>query len=99
MVKKMVLFIIMAAIVVTILIAVNVDQTSEIVQTGNEKDQVTMTIEKVYVTPNGAKFHLKTCRTLKNSNEVIEINLEDAKSKGYEPCKVCKPMLVTDNDD
>lgn len=91
MVKKTVLIIIMATIAVTILIAVNVDQTSEIVQSGNEKDQVTKTIQMVYVTPKGAKYHLKTCRTLKNSNEVIEINLEDAKSKGYKPCKVCKP--------
>lgn len=44
----------------------------------------------VYVTANGKKYHFATCRTLKNSSSVIELPLEKAKARGYEPCSVCK---------
>ena len=40
----------------------------------------------VYVTPNGKKYHLKASCAGKNA---ISINLEDAVSDGYDPCKVC----------
>lgn len=91
MVKRLFLFIIMAAITITILFAVNVEQSTKKEEIVKENDHETKTIKMVYVTPNGKKYHLKTCWTLKNSNKVEEIILEDAMSKGYEPCKVCKP--------
>ena len=43
----------------------------------------------VYITKTGEKYHRGDCRYLKKSK--IEITLKDAKKKGYEPCKVCKP--------
>lgn len=48
----------------------------------------------VYVTANGKKYHLATCRTLKNSTSVIELPLEEAKARGYEPCGVCKSLWL-----
>ncbi len=44
----------------------------------------------VLFTAEGKKYHFATCRTLKNSSSVIELSLEDAKARGYEPCGVCK---------
>lgn len=44
----------------------------------------------VCVTTEGKKYHFATCRTLKNSTSVIELPLEEAKVRGYEPCSVCK---------
>jgi len=43
----------------------------------------------VYITNTGGKYHKATCGSLKKSK--IPIALEDAKKRGYEPCKVCKP--------
>lgn len=48
----------------------------------------------VYVTANGKKYHFATCRTLKNSTSVIELPLEKAKARGYEPCGVCKSLWL-----
>jgi hypothetical protein len=39
---------------------------------------------------NGKKYHLESCRTLRNS-EKIEITVEEAKGRGYSACGVCKP--------
>lgn len=50
----------------------------------NATDQVT-----VYITPHGKKYHLKDCRTIKNTSTAI--SLKEAKEKGYTPCKVCSP--------
>lgn len=46
---------------------------------------------KVYVTPSGAKYHVRSCRTLSRSKQVSELTVEQARAKGYEPCKVCNP--------
>jgi len=43
----------------------------------------------VYITKDGEKYHKGTCSSLKKSK--IPITLEDAKKRGYEPCKICKP--------
>lgn len=43
----------------------------------------------VYITDYGEKYHESYCRTLKDSH--IAISLEDAKSRGFEPCGICKP--------
>ena len=49
------------------------------------------TTGKVYVTPSGAKYHERTCRTLSRSKQVTELTVEQARAKGYEPCKVFNP--------
>ncbi|WP_321301536.1 hypothetical protein [uncultured Sphaerochaeta sp.] len=98
MVKKTVLFTIMAAIAITILVAANVEQTTKKEEIANDNDQLTKIVHMVYVTPNGKKYHLKTCRILDNSSVVDEIILEDAISKGYEPCKACQPLLKEKKD-
>jgi competence protein ComEC len=43
----------------------------------------------VYITKTGEKYHKGGCRYLSKSK--IAINLRDAISQGYTPCKVCKP--------
>ncbi len=43
----------------------------------------------VYITDSGQKYHAQGCRFLKDSGR--EISLQDAKAKGYDPCKVCSP--------
>lgn len=43
----------------------------------------------VYITKSGAKYHRESCRYLSKSK--IPISLEDAKTRGYSACKVCKP--------
>ena len=43
----------------------------------------------VYYTRTGKRYHLETCYHLRQSK--IEVNLEGAISRGYTPCKVCKP--------
>ncbi len=43
----------------------------------------------VYITEWGEKYHRHDCRYLHSSS--IPIDIEKAKKRGYEPCKVCKP--------
>lgn len=43
--------------------------------------------EMVWVGNTGTKYHNRNCRTLKNGGH--QITLEQAKSEGREPCKVC----------
>ena len=43
----------------------------------------------VYVTAFGEKYHRASCRYLKNSKKAID--LEEALSRGYGRCSVCKP--------
>ena len=45
--------------------------------------------ETVYITNTGEKYHRSGCRYLRKSK--IAISLSNAKSRGYEPCKVCNP--------
>jgi hypothetical protein len=45
--------------------------------------------QTVYITKTGKKYHTSNCQYLSQSK--IEINLQDAIARGYEPCKVCKP--------
>ncbi len=44
---------------------------------------------KVYITPNGDKYHMADCKHL-NRKDVKAISLSEAK-KNYGACKVCKP--------
>jgi hypothetical protein len=48
--------------------------------------------QKVYVTRTGEKYHRSSCHYLKYSS--VEIELRDAKKKGYTRCSVCKPVVV-----
>lgn len=43
----------------------------------------------VYITDTGTKYHRDGCRYLAKSK--ISITLSNAKSRGFEPCKVCNP--------
>jgi Family of unknown function (DUF5763) len=45
--------------------------------------------QDVYKTPSGEKYHLATCRMVKNVSE--KISPAKAKELGLEPCKICKP--------
>lgn len=45
--------------------------------------------QTVYVTKSGSKYHNLGCQYLKSSQ--IKISLQDAKSRGYEPCGKCLP--------
>ncbi len=40
-----------------------------------------------YITETGSKYHVSSCRHLKESK--IKISLADAKKRGYTPCKTC----------
>ena len=42
----------------------------------------------VYITPNGSKYHRKSCRFVKKNG--IEKKLSEVK-KSYDPCSVCNP--------
>lgn len=48
----------------------------------------------VYITKTGAKYHRDGCPSLKKSQ--IAISLSVAIKQGYEPCKICKPPLLTE---
>ena len=43
----------------------------------------------VYITRTGVKYHRGSCRYLRQSKSAV--SLSDARSRGYTPCKVCKP--------
>lgn len=45
--------------------------------------------QTVYITDTGSKYHRAGCRYLRESSHAI--TLSNAKSQGYEPCKVCDP--------
>jgi hypothetical protein len=45
----------------------------------------------VYVSASGEKYHLESCRTLKENKN--KLSLEKAISEGYEPCQICKPPV------
>jgi endonuclease G len=55
-----------------------------------EKDTI------VYVTNTGERYHTEQCSSVRNSK--IEISLEDAVKRGYEPCGRCKPPVLNDDE-
>jgi methylphosphotriester-DNA--protein-cysteine methyltransferase len=46
----------------------------------------------VYITRTGEKYHTERCASVRNSK--IAVSLGEAVSKGYEPCKRCKPPTL-----
>jgi len=63
----------------------NTDEPEEI----NEPSQPTKEEVTVYITKTGEKYHNDGCSSLRKSK--IPVTLTEAKSRGYEPCKLCKP--------
>ena len=47
--------------------------------------------QTVFKTPSGQKYHLASCRVVKNVSQ--EITLSDAVALGLSPCKICKPSI------
>jgi len=48
--------------------------------------------QTVFKTPSGAKYHLSTCRMVKNVSE--EISTEKARELGLSACKICNPENI-----
>jgi hypothetical protein len=53
---------------------------------------VSLKSQTVYKTPSGEKYHLATCRMVKNVSE--EITVTKAKELGLQPCKICNPQNI-----
>ena len=53
---------------------------------------VSLKAQTVYKTPSGAKYHLATCRMVKNVSE--EITVAKARELGLQPCKICSPQNI-----
>lgn len=45
--------------------------------------------QTVYKTPSGEKYHLSTCRMVKNVSS--QLSLDKALRSGLSPCKICNP--------
>ena len=45
--------------------------------------------QTVFKTPSGSKYHLASCRMVKNVSE--EITISQATELGLQPCKICQP--------
>jgi hypothetical protein len=43
----------------------------------------------VYVTPSGTKYHLKSCKSVRNTCR--QLSLSEAAYEGYSPCSICHP--------
>jgi endonuclease G len=46
----------------------------------------------VYITNTGEKYHTGRCASVRNSKTAV--SLGEAVTKGYEPCKRCKPPVL-----
>ncbi len=53
---------------------------------------VALKAQPVYKTPSGSKYHLATCRTVKNVSE--QISTSKATQLGLQPCKICNPKNI-----
>lgn len=49
--------------------------------------------QTVYKTPSGNKYHLASCRMVKNVSQNLSVT--NAVNQGLQPCKICKPATVT----
>lgn len=45
--------------------------------------------QTVYKTPSGAKYHLASCRMVKNVSSALDV--KNALEQGLQPCKICNP--------
>jgi hypothetical protein len=46
----------------------------------------------VYITKTGEKYHTERCSSVRNSR--IAITLGEAVSRGFGPCRLCKPPVL-----
>jgi methylphosphotriester-DNA--protein-cysteine methyltransferase len=46
----------------------------------------------VYITNTGEKYHTEQCTSVRNSR--ISITLGEAVSRGFGPCRLCKPPVL-----
>lgn len=53
---------------------------------------ISLKAQTVFKTPSGAKYHLASCRMVKNVSE--EITTSKAKELGLQPCKICNPQNI-----
>lgn len=53
---------------------------------------ISLKAQTVYKTPSGAKYHLATCRMVKNVSERLSVS--EAVKLGLEPCKICLPQNI-----
>lgn len=53
----------------------------------NNIEQSSLNDNLVYITPNGTKYHKKSCTYVKNNSIAISIN--QAQSENYTPCSKC----------
>jgi len=53
---------------------------------------VSLKSQAVYKTPSGEKYHLATCRMVKNVSE--QITASQAKDLRLQPCKICNPQNI-----
>jgi hypothetical protein len=49
----------------------------------------------VYKTPSGNKYHLESCRMVKNVSQKLSVTV--AINQGLQSCKICKPTMGTPN--
>ena len=56
---------------------------------------VSVKAQNVYKTPSGAKYHLASCRMVKNVSE--KISLDQAAKLGLTPCKICSPGIISNS--
>jgi hypothetical protein len=48
--------------------------------------------QDIYKTPSGTKYHLASCRMVKNVSE--KITVQEAQEQGLQPCKICNPHNI-----
>ena len=56
--------------------------------------QVSLNAQNVYKTPSGKKYHLSTCRMVKNVSKQI-LTKNDLSTYNLDPCKICNPPIQT----
>lgn len=54
---------------------------------------INLSAQDIYKTPSGSKYHLATCRTVKNVSTKLN-GQSDVTKYGLQPCKICKPLLL-----
>lgn len=54
---------------------------------------ISLKAQPVYKTPSGAKYHLATCRMVKNVSE--QLTVSKAQELGLQPCKICTPQSIS----
>lgn len=62
---------------------------SEAAAAESQAEQPTQSEVTVVVTPTGAKYHHRGCRTLSRSKTLTELTISEAEARGYDPCGVC----------